>query len=246
MEEIRLIKGDCIVEMQKLIDEGVKVDMVLTDPPYGVLSLKWDKQLINNAMWDKLSLLSNNNTPTLLFGTEPFSSHVRLSNIKNYRYDFMWIKTKAANFASCRKVPMKYHENIMVFYKAYPTYNMPNLHTISPIKSGRKNKGANAQQASSGDIEYMQRESGFNQSVLYYSNKSGKGYSYHPTQKSVELLEHLIKIYTNEGDTVLDFTMGSFSTAIACLNTKRNFIGIELDEKYFEIAKKRINEHKLM
>lgn len=242
---VELYKGDCLEVMQDLIDKGVKVDMILTDPPYNVLNLEWDNIIPFDKMWHNINLLLNPNKATILFGTEPFSSRLRISNIKRYKYDFIWVKTKAGNFASCRKVPMKYHELISVFYDKLDTYNMPNLKSIKPIKSGRINKGANAKQASNGNCNYMQTESGFNQSVLYYSNKSGKGYSFHPTQKPVELLEHLIKIYTNEGDTVLDFTMGSGSTGVAALQTGRRFIGIELDDKYFEIARKRIMEDTL-
>lgn len=240
MSEIKLIHGDCLERMKEIPDGSV--DMVLCDLPYGVLSLRWDSVLPVDKLWEQYKRVVKPNGAILLFGTEPFSSHLRLSNDKWYKYDYIWVKTKAGNFASCRKVPMKYHENISVFYKDYPTYNMPNLHKIEPVKSGRKNKGSNAQQYSNGDISYMQTESGFNNSVLYYSNKSGKGYSFHPTQKPIDLLEYLIKIYTHEGMTVLDNTMGSGSTGVACVNTNRNFIGIELDETYFGIAEKRIKE----
>jgi len=160
-----------------------------------------------------------------------------------YKYDWNWIKTKAGNFALCKKNPMKLHENICVFYKSFPTFNLWNLIKLEkPIKSSRKNKGANLGHCvDSGD--YEQTETGYHKSNLYFSNKSGAGYSFHPTQKPVALLEYLIKTYTNEGEIVLDNCMGSGSTGVACKNINRNFIGIEMDDKYFEIAKERIINH---
>ena len=238
--DIKLIHGDCLEKMNDIADGSV--DMVLCDLPYGVLSLSWDKLLPIDKLWDKYNRIVKDNGAIILFGTEPFSSLIRTSNLKSYKYDYVWVKTKAGNFASCRKVPMKYHENIMVFYRSFPTYNLTNLHSVKPIKSGRKNKGANAKQITICDINYMQTESGFNESVLYYSNKSGKGYSYHPTQKPVALLEYLIRTYSNENDLILDNTCGSGSTGVAAVNTNRRFIGIEKDDNYFEIAQKRIGE----
>lgn len=239
MDDIHLIHGDCLVEMKNIPYKSV--DCIICDLPYGVLSLKWDSAIPLDKLWEEYNRILKRNGVVCLFGTEPFSSYIRMSNMKMYKYDYIWVKTKAGNFASCRKVPMKYHENISVFYDKGITYNMPNLHKIKPIKSGRKNKGANAKQCS-GRENYYQCESGFNESVLYYSNKSGKGYSYHPTQKPIGLIEYLIKVYSNEGDLILDNCMGSGSTGVAAVNTNRKFIGIELDENYFNIAKQRIEE----
>lgn len=233
----KIYNEDCLEGMKRIPDGSV--DCIICDLPYGVLSLKWDSILPTDLLWEQYKRIIKKNGAIILFGTEPFSSLIRTSNLDMYKYDYVWVKTKAGNFASCRKVPMKYHESIMVFYKNYPTYNLTNLHKIKPVKSGRANKGAKAQQAS-GDENYMQTESGFNESVLYYSNKSGKGYSFHPTQKPVALIGYLIKTYTNEGETVLDNCMGSGTTAVACIRTKRNFIGFELQKEYFDIANERI------
>ena len=238
--DIQLIHGDCLEKMNDIADGSV--DMVLCDLPYGVLSLSWDKLLPIDKLWDKYNRIVKDNGAIILFGTEPFSSLIRTSNLKSYKYDYVWVKTKAGNFASCRKVPMKYHENIMVFYRSFPTYNLTNLHSVKPIKNGRKNKGANAKQITICDINYMQTESGFNESVLYYSNKSGKGYSYHPTQKPVALLEYLINTYSNEGNLILDNTAGSMSTAIAAINTNRKCICIEKDDEYFRIGSERVEK----
>lgn len=238
---MEIYNEDCLIGMSRIADGTI--DAIICDLPYGSLSLKWDKVIPLELLWEQYDRIIKPNGIIILFGSEPFSSHIRLSNISHYKYDFVWIKTKAGNFSNCRREPMRYHENIIVFSYGKHTYNLPNLHSIKPIKNGRKNKGSNAKQCANGNPNYMQKESGFNNSVLYFSNKSGKGYSYHPTQKPIGLIEELIKIYTNEGDLILDNCMGSGTTAIACINTKRNFIGFELDKGYFDIAQKRIREH---
>ena len=240
MQDIELWHGDCLDLMKDIPDKSI--DCIICDLPYGVLSLMWDSVIPLDKLWEEYNRVLKRNGVVCLFGTEPFSSYIRMSNMKMYKYDYIWVKTKAGNFASCRKVPMKCHENISVFYDKGITYNMPNLHKIKPIKNGRKNKGANAKQCS-GRENYYQCESGFNESVLYYSNKSGKGYSYHPTQKPIGLIEYLIKVYSNEGDLILDNTAGSMTTAIAAINTNRRCICIERDDHYFEIGSDRVKKH---
>ncbi len=189
--------------------------------------------------------VTRSDTPILLFGAEPFSSKLRCSNIDEYRYDWIWEKTQATGHLDAKKRPMRAYENICVFYAKQPTYN--------PIKTkGHKRKVSTAhhkRNTNTGDIygkcdnfaDYDSTER-YPRNVLKFSTDKQK-YNLHPTQKPVALLEYLIKTYTNEGDTVLDFTMGSGSTAIACMNTNRKFIGIELDDKYFEIAKERVRKH---
>ena len=241
-ERIQLYNGDCLEEMDKLIGKGVKVDMILTDPPYGTTACKWDAIIPFDDMWQRINKLIKENGAIVLFGSEPFSSALRMSNIKEYKYDWIWEKTKAGNFALCRKNPMKYHENISVFYSKFPTYNLWKLKRLDkPINNSRKNKGSNLGHCVDKG-GYKQEYTGFHNSILKFSNKSGKGYSFHPTQKPIELLEYLIKTYTNKSELVLDFTMGSGSTGVACVNTNRQLIGIELDKNYFEIAEKRIKE----
>ena len=235
-----LYNGDCLEIMDKLIEEGVKVDCILTDPPYGTTACKWDSIIPFDEMWERLNKLIKPNGAIALFGSEPFSSALRMSNIKNYKYDWIWKKTKAGNFALCKKNPMKYHENICVFYSKFPTFNLWNLKKLDKeVNSSRKNKGANLGHCVDKG-NYKQTHTGYHNSILEFSNKSGKGYSFHPTQKPVDLLEYLIKTYTNENEIVLDFTMGSGSTGVACMNTNRKFIGIELDENYFNISCKRL------
>ena len=239
----KIYNEDCLEGMKRIPDKSV--DMILCDLPYGTTACKWDTIIPFEPLWEQYKRVIKDNGAIVLFGSEPFSSSLRMSNIKNYKYDWNWIKTKAGNFALCKKNPMKLHENIMVFYKNFPTYNLWNLTKLEkPIKSSRKNKGANLGHCvDSGN--YEQTHTGYHKSNLYFSNKSGKGYSFHPTQKPVELFEYLIKTYTNENETILDNCMGSGTTAIACLNTNRNYIGFELDENYHAVANQRIAKHLL-
>ena len=248
-----LIHGDCLVEMQKLIDDGVKVDMVLTDPPYGTTACKWDSIIPFDMMWECLDNITNINTPIALFGSEPFSSYLRLSNIQNYRYDWIWHKNYSGGFVTAKKMPMKYHEIISLFYKKQPTYN-PQFQEYSEttkkrFKEGETHKGKSPNRIHDGLVPKHHpisfKRGKYPESVQYFKGvNTANNERLHPTQKPVKLLEYLIKTYTNEDSLVLDFTMGSGSTGVACLQTNRNFIGIELDKKYYDIAKQRINEAK--
>ena len=233
-----LYHGDCLDEMNNIPDGSV--DLVLTDPPYGTTACKWDSVIPFEPMWAQLHRVAKKSAAIVLFGSEPFSSALRMSNIKRYKYDWVWIKTKAGNFQQARSRPMKRHECISVFADDKPTFNLDLVPLNKPVKSSRKNKGANLGHCvDAGD--YYQTETGFRFSDLHFANPSGKGHL-HPTQKPVDLLEYLIRTYTNDGETVLDFTMGSGSTGVACINTNRNFIGIELDADYFKISERRIAE----
>lgn len=256
-ENYQLYHGDCLEVMDRLIEQGIKVDAIITDPPYGTTRNAWDSIIPFDEMWKRLDKLVKDDGVILLFGSEPFSSHLRCSNLKQYRYDWIWDKQRGTNFQHAKKMPMKSYENILVFYKKLPTYN-PQMREGKPYqtKGGfRKNKVSNLMELTEGqkqDIETIGRT--FNAGVYREATiNEGKRYplsilsfkkdgKVHPTQKPVELLEYLIKTYTNEGEVVLDFTMGSGSTGVATLNTNRKFIGIELDDNYFEIAKNRIEE----
>ena len=238
-EDVRLIKGDCLAEMDKLIEQGVQVDAVITDPPYGTTACKWDSVIPFDEMWERLNKLIKPNGAIVLFGSEPFSSALRMSNIKNYKYDWVWDKKKAGNIFLAKHQPMKTFENIMIFSKEKHNY-FPIMEKREKIKKSKnygtgESMGGNKQKE---DKIYTYTHK-YPKAILEVSNASQKG-KVHPTQKPVALMEYLIKTYTNEGDTVLDFTIGSGSTGAAAKNTNRNFIGIELDEKYFEIAKERI------
>ena len=238
MENIQLYQGDCLEIMDKLIEKGVKVDAIITDPPYGTTACKWDSVIPFDEMWERLNKLIKPKGAIVLFGSEPFSSQLRCSNLKNYKYDWVWDKKKAGNIMLCKYQPMKVTENIMVF----------NKHNYFPImelrETVKKSRCYSIGETMGGVLKdkslktYTHR---YPKNILTFSNANQKG-KVHPTQKPVALLEYLVKTYTNEGETVLDFTMGSGSTGVACVNTNRKFIGIELDEKYFNIAKNRIEE----
>ena len=249
---IRLEHGNCLEIMDKLIEEGVKVDAIITDPPYGTTDCKWDSIIPLNEMWEKLNKLIKPNGAIALFGSEPFSTSLRYSNLKNYKYDWIWIKSTSAGFVHAKNMPMKRHEIISVFSNSpmghksllkerRMEYNPQGLVKVNKIhkrpKTGMVNViGARPSHKKEFEVKYEN----YPTSILNFPNSNNN--NFHPTQKPVELMEYLIKTYTNEGETVLDFTMGSGSTGVACLNANRRFIGIELDENYFNIAKERIEK----
>ena len=240
----KLYNGDCLEVMDKLIEEGVKVDCILTDPPYGTTACKWDSIIPFEPMWERLNKLIKHNGAIVLFGSEPFSSALRMSSIKNYKYDWIWRKDKGTNIFMAKKMPMKNIENISVFYSKLPTYN-PQMRKGKPYTKIQRNSKL-GEPLGNGNVKASDKinKDGLRYPLLdlYFARDTSKGSSYHPTQKPVALLEYLIKTYTNEGELVLDFTMGSGSTGVACMNINRKFIGIELDNNYFNIAKQRIEE----
>lgn len=243
MSKIKLYHDDCLKVMRNLARDGVKFDMVLTDPPFGVTACKWDSVIPFDKMWGCLDRVTYDNTPIVLFGTEPFASNLRMSNIENYRYDWYWKKGRFSNFQQVRKQPGRIIECIMVFYKKQPYYN-PIMEKGEPYvrKPTYKRKSNNIMNSPMVDLGQI-NESGnrYPRNVLEF--KMHNVGNYHPTQKPVKLLEYLIETYTEEGDTVLDFTMGSGSTGEACKNTNRHFIGIELDKIYFKRAVKRLKNN---
>jgi len=241
---IDLIKGNCL-EVMKEIKSG-SVDAIICDPPYGTTACKWDSVIDFDLMWEQLNRIIKPNGAIVLFGSEPFSSALRMSNIKNYKYDWHWKKTKAGNFQVTKYQPLKYVELISVFSVGTHNY-YPILRDASDATKNRYNYDFNSNKhklkhMSSGKFkhDFKNGKDKINPtSIVEFGNERK---TVHPTQKPIALMEYLIKTYTNENETVLDFTMGSGSTGVACKNTNRNFIGIEQDEKYFEIAKQRIEE----
>ena len=251
---IRLEHGDCLEVMDKLIEEGIKVDAIITDPPYQITACKWDKLIPFDKMWERLNKLIKPNGAIVLFGSEPFSSALRMSNIKNYKYDWVWEKNSSGGFATAKHQPMKYHENILVFAQSKTVYN-PQFQEYADSVKKRFKEGESVNVNKQSEKSTNQIHNGFGSSPHSISFRRGKYPSsvqkidgvpntirLHPTQKPVALMEYLIKTYTNEKELVLDFTMGSGSTIVACKNLNRNAIGIELDDGYFEIAKNRIGE----
>ena len=242
---IELRHGDCL-ELMKDIPDG-SVDLVLTDPPYGTTACKWDSVIPFEPMWEQLNRIIKPNGAICLFGSEPFSSALRMSNIKNFKYDWVWQKPRGTGHLNSKKQPLRDVENISVFYKKQCMYNPQYGYgkPYSALKGGKKTKISESGKTTYGTFmngaEYRNDNSGFRypkQVIKFGVVERG---TVHPTQKPVALLEYLIKTYTNEDETVLDNCMGSGSTGVACVNTNRRFIGIELDDKYFEIAKRRID-----
>ncbi len=240
---IRLINDDCLVAMDELIKEGIVVDAIICDLPYGLTACKWDSIIPFEDMWPRLNKLIKPNGAIVLFGSEPFSSLLRVSNLKNYKYDLIWDKVLHSNPLIAKKQPLSSHENISIFYSKQPTYNPQMSYDGKEIKRGKETFGKSE---TKGETNIYRGKDSTNarypKKIVTISN-ANKSNVVHPTQKPVALMEYLVKTYTNENETVLDFTAGSFTTAIACLNTKRHFIGIELDEHYFKVGKERIEKH---
>lgn len=238
--------NDCIVQMRQLIAEGVKVDMVLTDIPYGTTAEPWDEVIPYKDMWECLNEISYQTTPVLLFGQEPFSSYLRMSNIKNYKYDIYWEKERFTNVMQVKRRFGKIVENISVFYRQQCTYNPQMVVYEGPKRSnkiGNGKMGDLIDNRNSQPVEYVDNGLRYPSQIVRFKRDVLTS-NLHPTQKPVELLKYLINTFTNEGDTVLDFTMGSGSTCVAAKETGRKYIGIENDPKYFEIAKERLEKVK--
>lgn len=244
MMNAKLYHGDCLEVMDELIANGIKVDAIITDPPYGTTACAWDDVIPFDEMWKRLNKIIKLDGAIALFGSEPFSSKLRISNIDNYKYDCKWIKSRPTGFQMAKKRPLKDYEDILIFYKKQPTYKNTQLQRLKkPINSWRKNgKGGNGLNEVKTKKDRLQMFSNFNTQILKFNNEHNVGEGVHPTQKPIALMEYLVRTYTNEGDLVLDFTMGSGSTGVAARNTNRRFIGIEKDEQYFEIAQMRINK----
>jgi DNA modification methylase len=247
---INLMKGDCLDRMKEIPDGSV--DMVLCDPPYGTTGCKWDSVIDFELMWVELKRVIKPNGVIVLFGAEPFSSSLRMSNIEDYKYDWIWQKNIPTGNFLAKKQPMRAFENISVFYKLQATYN-PQMIKRTPEefkKSYRKNDSisTNGEQFGKGTKNKLIRKPEAEQwyknpiNVILFDIDSKRDGMSHPTQKPVALMEYLVKTYTHEDETVLDFTMGSGTTGVACVNLDRKFIGIEMDDNYFEIASKRIHE----
>ena len=237
MVNVNLMKGDCL-ELMKSIPDG-SVDLILTDPPFGTTACAWDSVIPFDLMWEQLKRIIKPNGAVVLFGTEPFSSALRMSNIKQYKYDWVWVKNISTNFLHAKRQPLRNTENIHVFYKKcgkyYPIKSTGHTPTQSAkgCSNGVLYHGKNTRNYSGGETtRYPKTTIEFD--VVDLKNRL------HPTQKPVALLEYLIKTYTQENETVLDFTAGSMSTAIACINTNRNGIMIEKDEHYFKVGSDRV------
>ena len=238
MVNVELKQGDCLELMKDIPDKSI--DAIICDLPYGTTKNQWDVVIPFDKLWEQYNRIIKDNGCIALFGNQPFTSHLIISNEKYFRYSLVWVKNKFSDFLNAKRKPMKVNEDICIFYKKQPTYNPQYTY-------GEPYKRWNSQEAVDKQTNYGSHKSNISQSdgkrlPLTVLNFNRVERPLHPTQKPVELLEWLIKTYTNEGDLVLDNTMGVGSTGVACVKTGRNFIGIELDEKYFNIAKERIDK----
>lgn len=240
----KLILGNCLEQMKNIPDHSV--DLILADPPYGTTSCNWDSVIPIDLMWQQLKRIIKPNNAIVLFGQEPFCSFVRIGNLPDFKYDWQWRKTRPSGFTNAKLKPLKDLETIMVFSKGATangsTRNMPynpqgleecNLDWSRPKTYLEGDKGVNPARKNSKLSRKIEKR-GYPRQVLDFANPNNN--VLHPTQKPVALMEYLIKTYTNEGQLVLDFTMGSGTTGIAAANTGRDFIGIELDDKYYSGA----------
>ncbi len=239
---IELYNGDCLEVMDMLIEQGVKVDAVITDPPYGTTACKWDTVIPLDKMWGCLTGITRPETAIVLHASQPFTSALIMSNIKHFKYDWIWRKPKGTGYLNAKKQPMRDKEDVLVFYVKQCAYN-PQMSIGESYKNkhGKHNVGLKAMKEHYGNHKNVKNN---NEGIRYPKQVLEFGVvergTTHPTQKPVALMEYLIKTYTNENEIVLDFTMGSGTTGVACVNTGRSFIGIEKEPKYFEIAEKRI------
>lgn len=246
INNIELLQGDCLELMKDIPDNSV--DMILCDLPYGTTSCKWDDVIPFKALWEQYDRVIKDSGCIALFGQEPFSSFLRLSNLSMYRYDWYWEKERLTNIAQVKKRAGKTVETISIFYKKQCTYN-PQM--VSYTGKPRTNKVKNGRLGKLVDdnmkkvVEYKDTGFRYPTQILKFQRDCLKS-NLHPTQKPIALLEYLIKTYTNENDMVLDNCMGSGSTGVACLNTNRHFIGIEIEENYFKIAENRIKLERKM
>ena len=238
IEPNSIINGDCL-EVMKLIPDK-SIDSIICDLPYGITACKWDTVIPFEPLWEQYKRIIKPNGAIVLFGSQPFTSALVMSNPEWFRYEWILQKTMSTGFLDAKKKPLKIHENILVFYEKLPTYN-PQMRAGNPYV--RDNKTANRAKMYGGikpciNINQGQR---YPNSVIHFSN--GNHGSRHPTQKNIKLLEYLIKTYTQEGELVLDNTAGSGTLAIAAINTDRRYICIEKDEHYFEVMRDRIANH---
>ncbi|MGL4801919.1 MAG: DNA-methyltransferase [Cetobacterium sp.] len=247
INNVELYSGDCLQVMDSLIEQGVKVDMILCDLPYGVTKNDWDKDIIPlNELWKRYNKIIKDNGAIVLFGQDKFTAKLMMSNVKNHRYNLIWDKVLKSGFLNCNRMPLRQHEDICVFYKKLPTYNPQKFEGekeshSSGTKSMDEYRNCNYGKFENVDNSKKHGKMKFPTSILKFE-KPHPSIAVHPTQKPVDLCEWLIKTYTNENEIVLDNTMGSGSTGVACLNTNRRFIGIEQNEEYMDIACQRIKQ----
>jgi len=247
--EVKLLHGDCLELMQDIPDGSI--DMILCDLPYGTTACKWDSVIPIEPLWKQYKRVLKDNGAIVLTAIEPFASMLRANDLKGYKHEWIWNKEIAGNFIQAKNHPLRVHENVLVFSNGkvnyYPIMTDADPKNVRPL-GVKKQKTDFMGKVSAGEFKAAKNYNSkkrYPKTILTYNARAKECNNVnrvHPTQKPVALFEYLIKTYTNEGETVLDNCMGSGSTGVACVNTNRNFIGIELDDKYFEIAKERIEK----
>ena len=233
-----LIQGDCLIEMKRIPDGSV--DLVLADPPYGTTACKWDSIIPLEPMWKQLTRVTKHNGAIVMTASQPFTTTLIASNMRMFKYYWVWNKKKGGSPLLSKRQPIRITEDIVVFGRGKMNYCPIMVARDKPKRRG-KNKGKLSETTSNAFVEDKIYTQKYPKNIIEISNANQRGKA-HPTQKPVALMEYLIRTYTNKGDTVLDFAMGSGTTGIACARLERDFIGIELDKKYFELAQKRIRE----
>jgi len=248
LARVELHLGDCLEVMKSIPDKSV--DAVITDPPYGTTAIDWDKPIDLVGFWRECEHVTKSNSATLVFSCQPFTTDLIASNRKSFRYEIIWKKTQPQGFLNANKAPLRNHENIIVFYKHLPTYN-PIKSKISRTDIGRVrevNAMRSKQYREMDRTTWVETGERYPTDVVEFSNWNGALFgktdraTEHPTQKPVDLCAYLINTYSNPGDTIFDPFMGSGTTGVACVQTGRNFIGIEIDPTYYAIAEKRIKD----
>lgn len=235
-EKYSIKQGNCLDLMAQM--ESKSIDMILCDLPYGTTRNKWDTIIPFDELWQNYNRVIKDNGAIVLFGNQPFTSHLVISNEKYFRYSLVWVKNKFSDFLNAKRKPMKVNEDILVFYKKQPTYN-PQYTYGEPYTRWNTQNAVN-KQTNYGTHNMNVSHSDGKRLPLTVLNFNRVERPVHPTQKPTDLLSYLIKTYTNENDVVLDNCMGSGSTGVACMETNRKFVGFELDENYFKIAEERI------
>lgn len=238
-EDVWLMLGDCLERMKEIPDKSV--DLILTDPPYGITKNKWDSTIPLDLMWEQINRTIKDNGAVVMTASQPFTTTLVGSNLKNFRYALVWEKQKGSDPLNANRKPLKAHEDIVVFYKKQPVYN-PQFTYEEPYgpRKDKSVKSSNFNKAKEIGGDGSSDGKRYPKSVIKISSEGMNSKNLHPTQKPIALMEYLIKTYTNEGETVLDFTMGSGTTGVACKSLNRGFIGIEMDEGYFHLAKGRV------
>ena len=236
---MELINGDCLEIMKEISNNSI--DMILCDLPYGTTQNKWDSIINLKLLWEQYDRIIKDNGAIILTAQSPFDKVLGMSNIGILKYEWIWEKSKATGYLNSKKMPLKSHENILVFYKKPPIYN-PQMTNGKPYNKGKAHRPTDNYGKQISVLVKNDTGLRYPRTNLYFKTSESEGKCVHPTQKPVALMKYMIKTYTNKGDIILDNTMGVGTTGIACKNLKRRFIGIELDKKYFDIATKRIND----